>query len=300
MTTTLVPVRLDRLAAMFPHQVARTSELYRLGVPGKLVSSWREALPGVVLLTGNRPTRAGFLRAALRYAEPNAVITGYDALQLHGIPIPGLDGTVHLLVPFANPRLTPVRSLHVDRLRVLPKWTMSRGFPVASVARATLDAARRTRGPTELATLLRLACAQGGVSTAELLTELDESPQRGRPAVREALNKLPLNVVDIQQARAQRILALAELPRPTWDRRITSDGRQLLGTANAWWNEVGLAWLWLKNRRPDGPDPLANAGVHVVRTPVEQLAEAPDTVAEELRMAYSLARLSPRPGVIAS
>ncbi|GAA2802608.1 hypothetical protein [Crossiella cryophila] len=300
MTTTLVPVRLDRLAAMFPHQVARTSELYRLGVPGKLVSSWREALPGVVLLTGNRPTRAGFLRAALRYAEPNAVITGYDALQLHGIPIPGLDGTVHLLVPFANPRLTPVPSLHVDRLRVLPKWTMSRGFPVASVARATLDAARRTRGPTELDTLLRLACAHGGVSPAELSTELAESPQRGRPAVREALDKLPRNVVDIQQARAKRILTVAGLPRPTWDRRITSDGRQLLGTANVWWDEVGLAWIWLENRRPDGPDPLANAGVHVVRTPMGRLAEAPEALAEELRMAYSLARLSPRPGVIAS
>ncbi|MCO1577639.1 hypothetical protein M8C13_17930 [Crossiella sp. SN42] len=299
MTATHVPVRLDGLAAMFPHQVAKTTELFRLGLPGRLVHSWREPLPGVVLLTGTRPTRAGFLRAALRYAEPDALLTGYDALQLHGIPIPGLDGTVHLVVPYAN-RTRPAKPLRMERLRQLPKWTVSRGFPVTSVARATLDAARWTRCPTELGTLLNLACAHGGVTAAELWAELDDSPQRGRPAVRAALEKLDVKVVDIRQARARRVIALGALPPPTWHRRITLDGRQLLGMADAWWDDLALAWRWLDNPRPEGPDPLTAAGVHVVRTPVERLVAEPELVAEELCAAHALARLTSRPDVIAS
>lgn len=298
MTALHIPVRVDGLAKMFPHRVARTSELYRLGLTGRIVHAWQELLPGVVLLSSTGTPRDRLLRAALRYAEPDPVITGYDALQLHGLPIPSPTGLVHLTVPGTN-RVTAHPKLRLDRLRQPPPSTRRRGYPVTTLPRATIDAARWSATRTELTTLLRLACVHGGTTPAELWAELEVSPPRGRPAVREALDQLKVSVIDLRQARARRVVVMTGLPAPTWRRRITLDGHTIIGVADAWWDDIALAWRLLDNRRPPGPDPLSNAGVHVVRTPVTQLVEAPEEVADELRGAHARAHLATRPTVIA-
>ncbi|MBP2474061.1 hypothetical protein JOF53_002933 [Crossiella equi] len=293
----VVSIRQDRLAELFPHQLAHASTLYRLGLPGAYVNSWRQLLPGVVLLSGDKVTRETLVRAAFVFTSPYALLTGYDALQLHGVPVVGPDPAIHLLVPDRfRPRTPP--PLRLERLRHLPRPLLRKGFYVTSLVRATLDAARWARDRREVERLLRLARERVGI--AALHAELDGSPRRGQSVVRRVLDRLGGVDQDIRDARARRVVAASGLPTPAWRREVRTPDGALIGLADAWWEEVGLAWRWLDHRRPEGPaDALAVAGVHVLATPVRRLGEERAAVAEELRAAYARARLSPRPLVIA-
>ena len=101
-------IQLDKLNNLFPHHVARAEELIGLGLCGSSVyrrcqpgGPWQRVLPGVLLLGNSPPTPMQRVQAALRYAEPDGVLTGRHALVLHGMrsapPMPY--DAVHVLVP---------------------------------------------------------------------------------------------------------------------------------------------------------------------------------------------------------
>ena len=83
-----------------------------------------------------------------------------------------------------------------------------------------------------------------------------------------------------------------------------------MATADAWWDEVGLAWevdSYAFDLSPaDATAALSRAarltasGVLVVHTPPAQLRDEPSAVADLLRGAYEQAAARPRPPVIAA
>src|SRR6266540_3275865 len=85
-------VDLDALPTLFPHRVARATELIALGLTGTTIydrcrpnGPWQRLAPGIVLLTAEPPTRTQRIASALRHAGPGAILTGWDALTRHGM-----------------------------------------------------------------------------------------------------------------------------------------------------------------------------------------------------------------------
>jgi hypothetical protein len=190
-----------------PDGVIRSAELRAAGVSNYAVSTrcrpsgpWRRMLPGVVLMSTAPPTRRQRLRAALAYAGAGAMISGMDALRLHGIDVPG-GGEVLVLLP-AERRVASRSFLTVERTTRLPTPVRRAGLPVAPVARATVDAARREQDRRRLKELLLAPVRAGACTVAELLAELDAGSQRGTAAPRALLSpvlvgELALDVPDV-------------------------------------------------------------------------------------------------------
>jgi hypothetical protein len=115
------------------------------------------------------------------------------------------------------------------------------------------------------------------------------------------------NVRSVAQGWAKRLAQQAGLPIPFWRVPITTANDSHVATADAWWDEVGLAWevdSYTFDLSPaDATAALRRAarltanGVLVVHTPPTQLRDEPSAVADLLRNAYDQATARPRPKV---
>lgn len=187
------------MTAAIPTDLASTSDgvisraqLRAAGLSGYAVSArcrpsgpWQRVLPGVVLMSHHPPTRHQWLRAAVTYAGPGAMITGADAIRLHGVDVPRPDDVL-LLLP-ARRRATSRSRLTVERTTRLPKAIWRDNLPLAPLPRATIDAARHEHDRDRLHTLLLTPITTGACTLTELLTELSTGNQRGTAAPRSLL-----------------------------------------------------------------------------------------------------------------
>jgi hypothetical protein len=89
--TTRSLIDLTALSTVFPDHVVTTTALIELGIPMSTIRKnrapggpWQQLHPGVLLLTTSPPTRRQKLAGALQYV-PGSVVTGPDALALHGV-----------------------------------------------------------------------------------------------------------------------------------------------------------------------------------------------------------------------
>ncbi|HEV2781388.1 MAG TPA: hypothetical protein VGX25_18555 [Actinophytocola sp.] len=175
-----------------PDGIIRSAELRAAGMSGYAVSArcrpsgpWRRVLPGVVLMGTGPPTRRQWLRAAIAYAGPGAVLTGADALCLQGIEVPR-PADVLVLMPAAR-RAAGRPRLIVERTTRPPEPVWREGLPLAPVVRATADAARREHDHDRLRALLLAPVLAGACTIPELLAELTAGSQRGTAAARGLL-----------------------------------------------------------------------------------------------------------------
>ncbi len=257
---------------------------------------WQRILPGVVVLSNAPPTRRQLVRAALLYTGRGAVLSGVDAVRAHGLPAPERD-EVLVLIPSAR-RQTSRAYLTVERTTRLPAAVRRAGLPVAPLSRAVVDAARRERDGDHLASLVLTPVRAGMCTIAELRAELNSGNQRGSAAVRMLLAGGEHEVVPVTQGLARRLLRRAPLPPPRWQVDLHARDGTLLGVADAWWPEAGLAWSLGTQRLPlpqDDPTraTLAELGITVLHTDPEQLRTAPDTVMAELAAAFTYAATNP-------
>jgi hypothetical protein len=276
-TTNRTLIDLDALATLFRHGVATVTELLHLGLSTPLLhlrcrrgGPWQRLLPGILLLSGSPPTRAQRVQAALRYAGPTALLTGLDALHLHGIHTVPAAGPVHVLIPHRR-HLEAPPELRVTRTRTMPNPVLRNSFLTVPPSRAALDAARHLPPAAQRALLAETIRA--GTAPADL-----------------HLKAVPAH--DTTPAPTE-IIAKSGLPTPRWHIPLCTPEGRPLGTADAWWNTLGLAWQF---RTQSPPRALTAAGVLVVHTPHHQ---PPETTAAQLRRAATQATTRPRPNVLA-
>ncbi|HET9138020.1 hypothetical protein [Actinophytocola sp.] len=188
-------MNLAELRRVVPDGVIRGAELRAAGVSSYAVSMrcrpsgpWRRLLPGVVLMGTGPPNPRQRLRAAVAYAGPGAVLSGAEALRCHGIEVPA-GGDLLILLP-ARRRTASRDYLTVERTTRPPEPVWCDALPLAPVARAAVDAARRERDRGRLHALLSAPLRAGVCTVAELHAELAAGSRWGSAAPRAVLAEL--------------------------------------------------------------------------------------------------------------
>ena len=298
-------IDLDALSTLFPHRVATASDLVALGLPALTVQRrcsangpWQRLFPGVVLLSSQPPTRMQLVQGALCYAR-GAIVTGHDALALHGIQAVSPDGEIHLLVPEA--RFVRGRGkLRVERTSTPPKPVLRKGLLVAPLARAAVDAARHMPTGDEMVAMFSEVVFKHGVRLDELNTQLVVGGFRGVASVRRVLHDLGTRIRNELAASARSLVHRAGLPPPRWNVPVDDANGNPLGNVTGTWDDVGLAWDVHAFDFDPAPasypialkrgSRLAANGVVVLHTPATFIRTKPDAVIAELRSAHAHSR----------
>ena len=261
------------------------STVYRRCRPG---GPWQLLLPAVVLLSTGTPTRDQLVAGALRYAGDGALVTGLEACRRHGVRRgPASDGTVHLLVPHDR-QVQSSRYAVVERTRRLPAAVVRSGLPLAPAGRATVDAGRRLSAPGEVTELMADAVQRGLCTVRELAVEVDDAQRRGTAVPRRILHDVQDGVRSAAERDAKKLWSRSGLPEPWWNARVHDGRGNLLGVADAWFDDVALTWEINSLEWHLGPDDYAReqertarftaAGALVLPTQPRRLRNEPRTV----------------------
>jgi hypothetical protein len=307
----------DDLLAAARAGVIRARELVELGVPETTVyrrcrdgGPWQRLAPGIVLMATGHPTPDQLATAALLHGGPEGMITGLHACRRHGIRRgPQLPPTLHLLVPHAR-QVRNTELMYVERTNRLPTPIVRGGFPLAPPARAVSDAARRLRSRREITELVSDAVQRRLCTVAQLSSELTDGGRRGSSTPRRVLEDVSAGVLSAAEADAKKLWERSGLPEPWWNARVHGADGRLLGIADAWWDDVALAWEINSFEWHLAPEDYAReqekrarfaaVGVNVLPTLPRRMRTHRTEVIDELRKAYKCAAARPRPDVRAS
>lgn len=305
---------LARLYAAARDGVIRAPELVRLGVPERTVygrcragGPWQLLLPATVLLTNGRPTPDQLIVAGLLYAGPDAVITGIEAARRHGVRRgPDPDGRLHLLVPH-HQQPASTRYVIIERTHRMPRAVIRAGMPLAPVPRAVVDGARRLSSPEQATELLADTVQRGLCSVGQMCAEIEQAQRRGTAIPRAVLRDIGAGVRSAAERAAVAVWHRSGLPEPWWNAAVHDGDGNLLGIADAWWDDVALAWeinsvAWHLSpgdyaREQARTARFTAAGVPILPTLPKRLADDPGAVVRELQAAHRHAAARPRPPV---
>ena len=132
---------------------------------------WQALLRGVYLAQTGTATADQRDMAALLYAGPGSVITGYAAMRRLGMRTPGTD-TVDVLVPVPRKRLTSGFARVLRTTRVPELFCASGQIRFAMPARAVADAARRLASLREVRAVIADSVQRDWCGITELTREL--------------------------------------------------------------------------------------------------------------------------------
>ncbi|WP_409495584.1 hypothetical protein [Amycolatopsis sp. cmx-11-12] len=295
------------LAAMFPDGVAARAKLVALGHSHSWISRrcreggpWRRPIPGVILLTNATPTMRQLLKVALTHAGPDAMLTGVQAARLYGVRRLPPERRAHTLIPHQSKVATWGFAV-VERTIHLPEPVEIDGLPVAPLARALIDAARRMDELQSVRAMIHDAVHRGLCTPEELREELAQASTIGSALPRIVVGALQDGVDSAVEQWLETALERSGLPRPMRKAVLrTSDG-QVIGVADAWWPKVGVAMqirydeVALDPSSPSETPTLAAAGLIVVQVSPARLRDQPLVVIQELRAAHRRARQRPPP-----
>jgi hypothetical protein len=292
--------------------VVRVERLVELGFTRSTIAHrcrpggpWRRLAPGVVKLDNGPVTRADRRRAALLHAGTGAVLTGLDALELHGMRrMPSPSGPVHVLIPGERRRGGSGLAL-VERTDRLPLAAPGR-WPLAPIARAALDAARRLAVRDEVRALLAEVVQRGRCSPAELNAELADGSGRGTRLPREVLAEISDGVRSVAEADAREIAQRSGLPAPMWNAKLYDRHGRFIAMPDAWFDGVGMAWeidsceFHLSpadyERTLERRSAMTTEGIIVLHT-VPKMLRRRNAAMDELRRTYASAARRKRPQI---
>lgn len=307
----------DDLIAAAVAGVIRARELVELGLPESTVyrrcrdgGPWQRLAPGILLMATGHPTPDQLATAAVMHGGPDCMITGLHACHRYGVRRgPKLPPTLHLLVPHSR-QVRNTELMHVERTSRLPTSIIRDGFPLAPPARAVIDAARRLRSRREITELVSDAVQRRLCTVAQLSVELTDGGRRGSSTPRKVLQDVSAGVLSAAEADAKKLWQRSGLPEPWWNARVHGADGHLLGIADAWWDDVGLAWEINSFEWHLAPEDYAReqekrarfaaAGVNVLPTLPRRMRTHRTEVLDELRKAYKSSAARPRPDVRAS
>jgi hypothetical protein len=288
--------------------------LVSLGVPEATVYArcrpggpWQLLLPATVLMSSGQPTPEQLTIAGLLYAGPDAVLTGIDAAHRHGVLRgPARDGHVHVLVPH-DQQPASTRYVVIERTHRMPRAVVRGGVPLAPVARAVVDGARRLASPREATELLADAVQRGLCTVGQLASEVEAAQRRGTAIPRAILRDVSAGTRSVAERDAKAVWRRSGLPEPWWNASVYDAEGTLLGIVDAWWDDVAMAWeinslAWHLHpqdyaREQAKTARFTAAGVAVLPTLPKRLAEDAAAVLHELHDAYRHAASRPRPEV---
>ncbi|MDN5857831.1 MAG: hypothetical protein L0H84_04340 [Pseudonocardia sp.] len=303
----------DDIAEQIGTMVVHVRDLRGLGMQDSTIARrcrsggpWQRLLPGILLLHAGPVTRDDRRRAALLHGGPGSVLTGLDALALYGMEqAPHPSGSVHVLVPLDR-RRTGSGHVLVERTGRLPDPTAGR-WPLAPLARAALDAARRIRSRNVVRAILAEVVQRGRCSPAELIAELNSGSRRGTAIPRLVLEEIADGIRSVAEAQARAFVLRSGLPAPLWNARLYGPDGLFVAMADAWFDDVGLAWEIDSRRWHLGPveyartmdrrSALMAAGATVLHTQPQKLQERPKEALAELNAVHAQAARRPRPSL---
>jgi hypothetical protein len=301
-----------RIAVLCGATIVGVRDLERLGLHRATIAKrcrpggpWQSLAPGIIVLHNGPRSRDDKRRGALVHAGPQSIITGLDALELHGMDrVPAPSGPVHVLVPGDRRRVGYGLAL-VERTDRLPEPAPGR-WPLAPLPRAVLDYVRRIRDRDLVRSALAEVVQRGRATPAQLVRELDDGAQRGTRLPREVLREVGDGVRSVAEARARTLLRRSRtLPAAMWNPRIVDASGRFIASPDAWFDDVAMAWeldsrewhmspadydLTLERRSA-----MIAAGIVVIATQPSRTYKAAPAVLEELEAAHAQAALRPRP-----
>jgi hypothetical protein len=299
-------------AAQLGELGVRTSTTSRRSAGGL----WTRVLPGVHLVGGGHPTRRQRELAALLYAGSPSMLTGTTALRRHGVRAvrlqevsddePDRPEPVHLLVPHERRRLA-TGYVRLERTRRFPEDSVTvGGLVLAPVPRATADAARRMRRPSDVAALVSEVVHRQLADVDALRRELELGQMRGSGLLREALGPVGLGAASGPEVDLVRILEASGLPAVHYNVTIVDEHGVFVAIPDAWLDDVGLAIEVDSIEYHAGPDGFrstvqrnrryAEAGVPVLPLLPADLRSA-ERALRDIEAARRSAAARPRPRV---
>jgi hypothetical protein len=264
--------------------------------------SWRQLLPGVVLLSPELPTLHQRHVAALLYAGQRSWLSGPTAATLHGFLREEHQVAVHVLVPpTAKPRT--VQWLTVRRTSLVNERLVERGpLRLSCRPRAVVDAAALMPEADARALVIHVV-RRRLVRLDDLAHWIEVRQTSGRRRLRAALAEAAAGAWSLPEADLATLVRSSRLLPPAWLNPQLTDMRGLrLTTPDVWLDDVGMAVMvhsrrfhsgslkWDSTVTEDG-DLSAHRIVDVGVTP-EQLTRNPRSVLRRVEAAYLLARQS--------
>ncbi|WP_410655256.1 hypothetical protein [Amycolatopsis sp. lyj-112] len=263
-------------------------------------------MPGIVLLSKERPTARHRVEAALMHTAGRGVVTGFEAARRYGLRQVDPHGTVHILIPEPG-HIRSAKFTIVERTIDMPERRVLEGVPLAVPARAVLDGVRRIREVEPVRALLIESVETGLCSVGELSAELESGSRRGTALPRAVIRELEADVKSVPEAAAIEIWNRAGLPPAERNVKIYDAHGNYVGKPDSWCDELAMAWEVDSYAHHFGRDAFrrtlhrnnryAAAGICVVQTLPSRIRDEPDKVIAELRAAAEAAAQRPRPNV---
>jgi hypothetical protein len=304
------------LADIFEDGVAARRHLLELGFCSDTLArkcrpggGWTRLFLGVYLLTGGAPSRRQLVRGALLRAGPLTFLTGFEAARRYGVRRLPTDQRIHVLVPHGR-RIASQGSMLVERTNRPWTGTLIDGFPVVTLARALIDAARKEGRLDVVRAFIADAVQRQLCSPKALAEELKDIRLGGTHLPRRVMDEVSDGVRSAAEAWSRTLIHRSSLPAPQWNVLIRSSEGKQLAVVDGWWDDVGLAWQIDSLEFHLAPDDysrtmaqhsaLLSNGVMTVHTIPSRLKSDPAGVIAELHGAYRSAGQRPRPRVTAT
>ncbi|HEX5016096.1 MAG TPA: hypothetical protein VFX15_00745 [Actinomycetes bacterium] len=225
-------------------------QLEELGMPKSSISRWtrtggpwQRVLPGTYLLHRGTPTFDERLSAALLYTAPTNALSGSVGLHLHGLhyaPGPRDQLPVQVLVPMER-QIKSSGFVIVERTIRMPEPITLHGYPVAPLARAAFDAARRLASRQEIRAFLLEAVQRRLITIDDLRAEVTNGQRRWTAILREVIGDARVGVRSVQEARLRDVIVNSDLPEPLWNPRLETLSGQFIAEPDGYYEEIGLA-----------------------------------------------------------
>jgi hypothetical protein len=200
---------------------------------------WRRLLPGVYLAQTGAPTVPQQEMAALLYAGPGSVLTGFAAVHDLGVATtrPGVDVLVA-----ATRRARSVAFVTIHRTTRMPTRVIREGRRLyAMPPRALADAARFMTDLSEVRDLIAGAVQRGNCPLPALVRELDEGGRRTSARLRRVLAEVAAGVRSVAEAEFRDLIMKARLPMPMFNARLFTAEGTFIAVPDAWWPSAGVA-----------------------------------------------------------
>jgi hypothetical protein len=304
----------EALTKMFPGGVAPRAALIELGMSHASISRrcrpggpWSRPIPGVIVFNNGTPTRSQLCRAALAHAGPQAMVTGHQAIRLHGGLRMAKNDIVHVLIPHAS-GVSSWGFATVERTIHLPEPVIINGIPVAPLARALIDAARRMHELDATIAMIADAVQRGLCDPRELQHEINEGSTIGSALPQRVVNEMNEGIHSVAEAWGRKVVDRSKLPNAEWNVAIYDTEGRLLGVTDCWWDDVGMALEIDSLQFHLGPAAYTDtvekhtrftaAGITIMHVLPSHLRDRPLAIVQQLRAAHQHASRRPRPDVV--